>query len=109
MPLPLPESGVTLNDQPDMGTAVEDEEAAVPFTSDLQIRHGHGNAALGSRVDFSSTSGGGGEMRSEQVRGRVFVRVGWGRNDDGVVLAPPKEQWKPPKSSVKTLTSFAFR
>ena len=32
---------------------------------------------------------------------KVFVRIGWGKTADGVVLAPPAEQWSPPAAYSK--------
>ena len=32
---------------------------------------------------------------------KVFVRIGWGKTADGIVLAPPAEQWSPPAAYSK--------
>ena len=53
---------------------------------------------VGSGVDFSANVDGS-ETTSEATRGKVFVRIGWAKTPDGIVLAPPPEQWSPPAAS----------
>jgi coiled-coil and C2 domain-containing protein 2A len=85
--LPLCDSKTTL----DKTTA-----EPISFKSSNRVKHDH--RGVGSNVDFSANIEGS-ETRSEPIRGKVFVRIGWAKTSDGVILAPPPEQWNPPASS----------
>ena len=50
-------------------------------------------SAIGSGVDFPSNVDGS-AIRNERIRGKIYVRVGWGKSPEGDILAPPQEQWK---------------
>ena len=82
--LSLPDSETTL---------AKAEMETLDFSSGVRVKHDH--RGVGACVEFSANADGS-EVRSERVSGRVFARAGWARTADGVVLAPPKEQWSPP-------------
>ena len=83
--VPLVESGKTLEMLPQI--------EPIDFLSNIRLAHDH--AGLGSMVDFSSTVDGS-AIRSEQIKGQIYARVGWGKSPDGIVLSPSPNQWKPP-------------
>ena len=81
--LPLPAASQGLDK-----AAVEPHE----FTSNVEVGHGH--AGLGSGRQFSTLADHS-KVDSSLTRGILYVRVGWGRNSDGSLLAPPIDQWSP--------------
>ena len=77
--LPIPDSGVSL----DKAEALGHE-----FTSDQDVAHGH--AGLGSGRHFSSLADNS-KLDSDVTRGQLYVRLGWGKDPQGGLLAPPQD------------------
>ncbi len=70
---------------------------ALQFESGLQVRH-RDHTGVGAGVSFAANAEGS-QVRSDSVKGKIFVRVGWGKTTDGIILAPPHGQWSPPQRS----------
>ena len=76
--LPIPEAGLSLE---------KCEAAGQEFSSQQEVAHGH--AGLGSGRHFSSLADNS-KLDSDFTRGQLYVRLGWGKDQQGV-LAPPAE------------------
>ena len=42
------------------------------------------------------------------IRGKIFVRVGWGKSPEGDLLALPREQWKTVASDRLAYTQYLY-
>ena len=75
--LPIPEAGLSLE---------KCEAAGQEFTSDQEVAHGH--AGLGSGRHFSALADNS-RLDSDFTRGQLYVRLGWGRDRQGLLAPPP--------------------
>ena len=78
---------------------------AIEFKSDAKMNYDH--AGLGSGINFS-TNLDGSQIDQEFTKGKVYARVGWARGSNGVILAPPPDQWCPRRDSKYYNLSFNF-
>ena len=85
--LPLCEPTKTLND-----CSLE----GIEFKSDVKMEYDH--AGLGSGINFS-TNLDGSQIDQEFTKGKVYARVGWAKGSNGMILAPPPDQWCPRRDS----------
>ena len=68
----------------------------IDFKSETKMSYDH--AGLGSGINFP-TNLDGSQIDQEFTKGKVYARVGWAKGSNGVILAPPPDQWCPRRDS----------